>query len=122
MKFAVSALASLATLVTARNCLQGLIYCGFNLRAIAEGNNYDAEILEAMALEGYSDPTWDQINNALFFCDGSSRGHIIMIKVCTPRCVDGGENSNDYSASGGRSLALGNSERGRQGLPDGNFQ
>ncbi|KAM7214735.1 hypothetical protein V8F06_009900 [Rhypophila decipiens] len=66
LRYTVSILA-LAALVASGNCRQGEIYCGSSLRDIAVHDNYDAQIREAMAADGYSDPTWDQMNNALFY-------------------------------------------------------
>ncbi|KAK4209012.1 hypothetical protein QBC37DRAFT_378471 [Rhypophila decipiens] len=81
LRYTVSIL-DLAALVAARNCRRGEIYYGGRLGDIAVHDNYDAQIREAMAVDGYSDPTWDQINNALFYCDDAA-GNLIMIIMCS---------------------------------------
>ncbi|KAI8816118.1 uncharacterized protein EV422DRAFT_334151 [Fimicolochytrium jonesii] len=81
-------LVTAASQAEGRNCRQGMTYCGSTLRAIATGQNYDAQ----MAATGHTS------GNDLFYCKGGDNGDIIWIQTCPTHCNDGGSEYNDWCA------------------------
>ncbi|KAH7304353.1 hypothetical protein BKA65DRAFT_521449 [Rhexocercosporidium sp. MPI-PUGE-AT-0058] len=91
MKFSASLLllSVLSGAAIAKNCAVNVYYCGFNLRKIATGNNYDNQITKAMA--GHNGDS----NNAVFLCLGGNNGDIRFVEQCGT-CIDAGSGKSDY--------------------------
>ncbi|EAL90453.1 hypothetical protein KXW98_001969 [Aspergillus fumigatus] len=85
-------LAALAPLAAARNCKDGLNYCGWNLLNIGK---YGAQVNGA--LTAAHQPTDDaHIRESLFHCNGGADGDISFIKYCGGGCKNGGNDRSDY--------------------------
>ncbi|PHH69968.1 hypothetical protein CDD82_7414 [Ophiocordyceps australis] len=70
--------------VAARNCGNGLEYCGYALRRIG---NYDVRIQRALSHAGEPvDPR--HFDHSLFRCIGGSNGDIVFVKYCRGPCID----------------------------------
>ncbi|KAJ7741073.1 hypothetical protein B0H16DRAFT_1728711 [Mycena metata] len=93
--YILAGITSLATLVLARNCTPGLIYCGSTLTAIATGNAYQDQIDHAPFAARVVEV--DKGQSDLFFCQGGASGVISYVASCAVgQCVDGGSGKNDH--------------------------
>ncbi|KAH7233484.1 hypothetical protein BKA59DRAFT_549740 [Fusarium tricinctum] len=88
---AVAALAALAPVAEARNCRQGLTYCGY---VLLRRGNYLNQIDAALKNAGV-DANNNNINQSLFYCQGGNNGDIQFRKQCKKGCNDGGDKHND---------------------------
>ncbi|KAM0192671.1 hypothetical protein ACHAPI_008028 [Fusarium lateritium] len=86
----VAALASLAPIAEARNCRQGLTYCGYVL--LRRGNYYNQ--IDAALEDAGVQSNSNNINNSLFYCQGGNNGDIQFKRQCKS-CKDGGDKHDD---------------------------
>ncbi|KAM0559903.1 hypothetical protein ACHAPJ_003853 [Fusarium lateritium] len=88
---AVAALAVIAPIAEAKNCVKGYTYCGYVL--LRRGNYYN-QIDSALKNAGQGTDN-NHINNSLFYCKGGNNGDINFRKYCGGSCHDGGDGNND---------------------------
>ncbi|ETS86354.1 hypothetical protein PFICI_00182 [Pestalotiopsis fici W106-1] len=91
MKFYSAAVLLLAGSVAARNCKEGLDYCG---RTLLDIGKYQPQIDQSLADAHQAEV--DGGKHDLFHCLGGSNGVIAFKKHCGNGCTDGGSNKNDY--------------------------
>ncbi|KAF1992656.1 hypothetical protein P154DRAFT_452545 [Amniculicola lignicola CBS 123094] len=91
------AIASFAHLAVASDCTPGIKYCGYNLLAKGEAQNYAEQIRVQLMIEWQDEKDPDNINNSLFACRSKNSALMWMWK-CENGCVDGGPGQHDYCA------------------------
>ncbi|KAM7214733.1 hypothetical protein V8F06_009898 [Rhypophila decipiens] len=95
VKITALVLTALATLAAARNCTPGLDYCGYILRDIATGNNYDAQMKSALRKLGVP-VNESSMTHGLFYCIPGGDGDVQALAICANGCLNGGKERNDF--------------------------
>ncbi|WAO86194.1 Hypothetical protein NCS54_00345700 [Fusarium falciforme] len=87
--------AALASLGEARNCKEGISYCGSTLLNIGKPTQPLPHSPGSMLTAAKQPNDFTRAQNSLFYCEGGKHGNIRYTKLCTGGCKDHGNGKSD---------------------------